>query len=60
VRYSVFPPTEYIEGDISGLALYAGQSCGLVNEAQPAGQIVRQIAEEARAVIANRLVPLLK
>jgi NAD(P)H-dependent flavin oxidoreductase YrpB (nitropropane dioxygenase family) len=58
VKYSVFPPTEYIEGDISGLPFYAGQSCGLVNEALPAGEIVRQIAEEARAVIANRLAPL--
>ncbi len=58
VRYSVFPPTEYIEGDISGLAFYAGQSCSLVTEARPAAEIVRQIAEEARAVIANRLDPL--
>jgi nitronate monooxygenase/enoyl-[acyl-carrier protein] reductase II len=58
VRYSVFPPTEYIEGDISGLAFYAGQSCSLVNEAKPAAEIVRQIAEEARVVIANRLAPL--
>jgi nitronate monooxygenase len=60
VRYSVFPPTEYIEGDISGLPLYAGQSCGLVNEALPAGEIVRQIAQEARAVIANRLAVLVR
>ena len=58
VRYSVMPPTEYIEGDISGLAFYAGQSCSLVNEGLPAGEIVRKIAEEARAVIANRLAPL--
>jgi len=58
VRYSVFPPTEYMEGDISGLAFYAGQSCSLVNEALPAAEIVRRIADEARAVIANRLAPL--
>lgn len=58
VRYSVFPPTVYIEGDIGGLAFYAGQSCSLVDEALPAGEIVRQIAAEARAVIANRLAPL--
>ena len=60
VRYAVFPPTEYMEGDISGLAFYAGQSCGLVNQAQPAAQIVRQIADEARAVIADRLAPLVR
>jgi NAD(P)H-dependent flavin oxidoreductase YrpB (nitropropane dioxygenase family) len=58
VRYSVFPPTEYIEGDPGGLAFYAGQSCSLVTHALPAGEIVRQIAQEARAVIANRLAPL--
>jgi len=58
VRYSVMGPTEYIEGDISGLAFYAGQSCSLVNDEMPAREIVRQIAEQARAVIANRLAPL--
>jgi NAD(P)H-dependent flavin oxidoreductase YrpB (nitropropane dioxygenase family) len=58
VRYSVFPPTEYIEGDISGLAFYAGQSCSQVKETMPAAAIVRQIADEARAVILERLAPL--
>jgi NAD(P)H-dependent flavin oxidoreductase YrpB (nitropropane dioxygenase family) len=58
VRYSVTPPAEYIEGDIAGLAFYAGQSCGLVREILPAGEIVRRIAGEARTVIANRLAPL--
>jgi nitronate monooxygenase len=60
VRYSVMAPTEYIDGEIGGLAFYAGQSCSLVNEALPAGTIVRQIAEEARAVIAKRLAPLVR
>jgi nitronate monooxygenase/enoyl-[acyl-carrier protein] reductase II len=60
VRYAVTPPTEYIEGDISGLAFYAGQSCSLVKDALPAGEIVRQIAQQARAVIANRLAPLVR
>jgi nitronate monooxygenase len=58
MRYSVSPPTESIEGDIGGLAFYAGQSCGLIKETMPAAEIVRSIAEEARAVIANRLAPL--
>jgi nitronate monooxygenase len=60
VRYSVFPPTEYVDGDIDGLAFYAGQSCGLVNEMLPAAEIVRRIAGEARATIANRLGPLIR
>jgi nitronate monooxygenase len=58
VRYSVFPPLASIEGDISGLAFYAGQSCGLINETGPAGEIVRRIADQARAVIAKRMTPL--
>lgn len=60
VRYSVFPPTEYIEGEINGLAFYAGQSCSLVNETMPAAEIVRRIADEARTAIANRLAPLIR
>jgi NAD(P)H-dependent flavin oxidoreductase YrpB (nitropropane dioxygenase family) len=58
VRYSVSPPMESIEGDISGLAFYAGQSCSLVRETMPAAEIVRRIADEARAVIEKRLAPL--
>jgi NAD(P)H-dependent flavin oxidoreductase YrpB (nitropropane dioxygenase family) len=60
VRYSVFPPTEYIDGKIDGLAFYAGQSCGLVNETLPAAEIVKRIADEARSAIANRLAPLIR
>ena len=59
VRYSVSPPTASVEGDISGLAFYGGQSCGLIKETMPAAEIVRSIVEEARAVIANRLAPLI-
>ncbi len=59
-RYSIFPPTEYIEGEIGGLAFYAGQSCSLVNETLTAAEIVKRIADEARAVIANRLAPLIR
>ncbi|MDO8432923.1 MAG: nitronate monooxygenase [Candidatus Binatus sp.] len=58
VRYSVMAPSDYIEGDISGLAFYAGQSVSYVHEIAPAGEIVRQIANEARDVIASRLAPL--
>jgi nitronate monooxygenase len=57
-RYSVMAPLDYIEGDISGLAFYAGQSCSLVNETSPAAEIVRRIATEARIAIAKRLLPL--
>jgi NAD(P)H-dependent flavin oxidoreductase YrpB (nitropropane dioxygenase family) len=33
------------------MALWAGQSIGLVSKVQPAGDIVREIVEEARGTI---------
>jgi nitronate monooxygenase len=60
VNYSVMPPTDYTEGDIGRLAFYAGQSCSLVNEILPAGEIVRRIAAEASELIANRLDALVR
>ena len=58
MKYSVMTPTDYMEGDINGLAFYAGQSVSYVHEIAPAGEIVRRIATEAREVIASRLAPL--
>lgn len=58
VNYTVMPPADFIEGDCGGLPQYAGQSCSLVREVLPAGEIVRRIAREARAVIGERLAPL--
>ena len=57
-RYSVNPPSESVEGDVSGLPFYAGQSVNLVDKIEPAGEIVRRIASEARDVITSRLAPL--
>jgi hypothetical protein len=36
---------------VEALALYAGQSAGLVDDTLPAGDIVRIIANEAEAVL---------
>jgi nitronate monooxygenase len=58
VSYTVMPPADYIDGAIEDLPFYAGQSCGLVREILPAGEIVRRIAAEAAAVINQRLAPL--
>jgi NAD(P)H-dependent flavin oxidoreductase YrpB (nitropropane dioxygenase family) len=40
-----------VEGDIDALSLWAGQGVGLVSKVQPAGDIVREIVEEARLVL---------
>ncbi len=55
VKYTVMPPADYIEGDLAALPFYAGQSCSLIREILPAGEIVRRIAAEAQAVIEQRL-----
>jgi NAD(P)H-dependent flavin oxidoreductase YrpB (nitropropane dioxygenase family) len=50
-RYESDVPRPDAEGDVEAMALYAGQGVGLVGRVQPAGEIVREIAEEARAVL---------
>jgi NAD(P)H-dependent flavin oxidoreductase YrpB (nitropropane dioxygenase family) len=51
VRYQSYTPGADAEGDIDALSLWAGQSVGLVSKVQPAGEIVREIAVEAQAVL---------
>lgn len=51
VRYQSYTPAPDVEGDIDALSLWAGQGVGLVSKVQPAGDIVREIAEEARVIL---------
>src|SRR5262249_33569707 len=51
VRYQSYTPGSDAEGDIEALSLWAGQSVGLVSKVQPAGDIVREIADGARAIL---------
>ena len=44
-------PTRGFEGNIDNAALYAGQSCALIDAVKPAGEIVRDLVREAEAVI---------
>lgn len=46
-RYSDIIPDPGMTGAIEALALYAGQSAGLIDEILPAGEIVRRLADEA-------------
>lgn len=50
-RYESYTATAELDGDIEALALFAGQGVGLVNAVQPAADIVREIAGEARSAI---------
>lgn len=51
VRYDSDAPVAGASGDIAGMVLYAGQSAGLARRVQPAGEIVREVAEEAAQVL---------
>jgi NAD(P)H-dependent flavin oxidoreductase YrpB (nitropropane dioxygenase family) len=51
VRYQSYTPGPDAEGDIDALSLWAGQSVGLVSKFQSAGDIVREIADEARLTL---------
>lgn len=46
-RYSNDSPVAGASGDITAMALYAGQGVGLAQRIQPAAEIVREVAEEA-------------
>ena len=49
--YSIFMPMEGFEGDMDRSCLYAGQSCELVNDVQPAAELVATIAAEAEQAL---------
>jgi NAD(P)H-dependent flavin oxidoreductase YrpB (nitropropane dioxygenase family) len=59
-RFTSMPPNDEARGDIDSMALLAGQSVGLVREIKPAGQIVHELVEQARQIIAQRLLGLVQ
>ncbi len=50
-KYSALMPLASFSGDIEYGVLYAGESCRLVHDIQPAAQIVRDLVREAEEVI---------
>ena len=50
-KYGIFPPMPGFEGDMEQTALYAGESCRLIHDIKPAGQIVRDIVQEAEEIL---------
>lgn len=56
VRYQSFSPSPEVVGEIEALSLWAGQGAALVRKVQSAGDIVREINNEAKEVIES-LVP---
>jgi NAD(P)H-dependent flavin oxidoreductase YrpB (nitropropane dioxygenase family) len=52
-RYTVLPPISSFEGDIEQIALYAGQSCALIEDILPAAGIMADLVREAEAALAR-------
>jgi len=52
-RFMGFPPNVDATGDIESMDLLTGQSVGLVREIKPAGDIVRELVDEAREIISG-------
>lgn len=53
LRYRCYTPGADVEGDIEAMSMWAGQGVGLVRKLQPAAEIMREIQDEALAVIAR-------
>lgn len=55
-RWSSQPPSLAISGEIAAMAMYAGMGVGMVRDASPAGDIVRQLVAEASTSLASGAV----
>jgi nitronate monooxygenase len=51
VRFSSVPPNVDATGDLEQMALLAGQSVGAIDRVRPAGELVRELARDADALI---------
>lgn len=50
-RYESASPSIEVAGDVEAMSLWAGQGVGLIRDLEPAGAIVRRIAEEAATAL---------
>jgi NAD(P)H-dependent flavin oxidoreductase YrpB (nitropropane dioxygenase family) len=50
-RYSDFISLPGMTGDLEALALYAGQSAGLISRIQPAKEIITDLVNEAKQAV---------
>src|SRR3989442_1336363 len=52
-RYAVGTVPPDFEGDVEYAPMWAGESCSVVNDVKPAGQIVRELVTQAEAALAE-------
>jgi NAD(P)H-dependent flavin oxidoreductase YrpB (nitropropane dioxygenase family) len=56
-RYATGMATPDFDGDLDYAPLWAGESCSLVNDIKPAGEIVRGLVRDAEAALAGSAQP---
>ncbi len=54
LRYQSASPNASLEGEVEALSMWAGQGVALVRQVQPAAAIVRDLVEEAGAILRHR------
>ena len=57
-KFSAVLPTPHTTGDFEEMCLAAGESAGLIKDIKPAGDIVREMMDEAKRIVEAHLVPL--
>jgi NAD(P)H-dependent flavin oxidoreductase YrpB (nitropropane dioxygenase family) len=53
-RFATIPPARDAEGDIEAMAFLAGQSAGLVQQIKPAGDVIREMVQQASEILAGK------
>ncbi|KAF3632132.1 putative UDP-glycosyltransferase 85A5-like [Capsicum annuum] len=56
-RFAGTVPNATTTGDIESMAMYAGQSIGLIKEILPAGEVINRIVEGAQRLIDQQFAP---
>jgi NAD(P)H-dependent flavin oxidoreductase YrpB (nitropropane dioxygenase family) len=59
-KFSALLPTPETTGDFDEMCMVMGESVGLIKDIKPAGEIVREMAEEAEWIIQERLAGLVE
>lgn len=56
-RFGVPAPTATASGDVTAMAMYAGESAALITAVEPAGEIVTRIARQAEELLRSAAPP---
>ena len=52
-RYSMMEPIEGMTGQVTSIAMYAGQGVGLTNEVKPVAEILEEMVADASVILSS-------